>query len=123
MKNSEEVIASNPSSISKRKTSFRSKSRSSFDRPLRKLSFQIKSNIDRISLPLKDIISHSQLSAETEQQSLVDDKPNGFLNTFQLSAKSLQNQKRVILNVGGVKHEGIILFFISGKPQLLEQLI
>lgn len=97
------------SSLSTRRKSsiVKLKSRASLERPLRKLSFQIRSNIDRFSSPLKDLITRSE-SSDTEPQSPTElpKKPHGFMNAFQLQAKSAQSQKRVILNVGGVKHEG-----------------
>ena len=85
----------------RRKSLVKLKSRASLDKPLRKLSFQIKSNI-------KDLMTRNESSEpNTEPQSPVDsNKHRGFLNAFQLNAKTPQSQKRVILNVGGVKHEG-----------------
>lgn len=106
---SEAPIKRSSSLSTRRKSLVKLKSRASLEKPLRKLSFQIKSNIDKLSLPIKDLIVGND-SSDTEPQSPSNiNKSHGFLNAFQLNSKSSHSQRRVILNVGGVKHEGIFI--------------
>lgn len=97
------------SSLSTRRKSFaKLKSRTSLEKPFRKLSFQIKTNIDKFSVPLKDLITRTEGSSDqSEPQSPSDvNRSRGFMNAFQHNARTSHTRRRVILNVGGVKHEG-----------------
>lgn len=80
-------------------------------------------NVEALSFKSQDESTASLKSIEnsTENQNLIEfnlsNEPNedlnctqnsntiDFLNPFQLNAKSTSNQRRIIINVGGIKHE------------------